>query len=234
MTKVAYNRYFKKEMPVIASYLYDGKIRFVYEDGLRALAEIAARNTMNKYQTIVLFDGLTGRGKSTGAIRFLREIQPNWRIRDGYVYSADDLWEALENKRNRLILIDEGSLVLNSKNSMRREDVNMATMFDLMRVLGKTTAICAPKAESINRHIRETHVDFLCKCPTYSPIEGVDPRGFLDIYVHMRRDWGKDYFKHVCTTVFDPLPEKTQREYDKIKEEAIMKAMRKFKEAAST
>lgn len=225
---VAYNKFFKKEMPVVGSYYYDGKIRYVYEGGLEALAEKAAAASTKKYQTVSVFEGPTGRGKSTGGIHYLKAINPRWKIESGYVYGPPDLWRILKDDDAKLILIDEGSLLLNSKNAMRRDDVDIATMFDLMRVLGKTVVICAPKLESLNRHIRETHVDYLCKCPVYSPIPGVDPRGFLDIYVHVRRDWGKDYYKHVCTTIFPPLGRKLQEDYDKIKKKAIMRAMAKM------
>lgn len=222
---VAYNKYFKKELPVMGSYIYGDELRYIYGNGLQELGNICLQRKSKKYQTIILFTGPTGRGKSTAAIKMMQSIKPRWDIRSGYVYSASDLGRILQDKNAELVLIDEGSIVINSKNSMRKDDVHIAQMFDIMRVLGKIVAVCTPNHNGINKYIRDTHIDFMCKCPVVSPIPGYDPRGFLDIYVHKTRDWGEDYYKHVCTTTFDPLGRKTQEKYDEIKMEALKRTM---------
>lgn len=222
---VAYNRYFGKEMEVLGSYMYGDELRYVYADGLKELANIWMKRKAKKYQTISLYTGKTGRGKSTAAIKTFQHIKPKWDIRSGYVYNSDDLGKVVKNKSSDFVFIDEGSIVMNSKNSMRKDDVHISQLFDVMRVYGKIVIICAPNHYGINKYIRDTHIDFMCKCPAIAPIPGYDPRGFIDIYVHKSRDWGEDYYKHVCTTTFDPLGRKTQEKYDEIKMEALQRTL---------
>lgn len=232
MTVYAYNSFFKKELEIVATYGADGQY-CIYKDAIPSMAKVLQDRIRRKYQNVVVFTGGTGSGKSTAAIHMARAMDRNWIMEPNYIYGVEDLKRKLGNPYSSPIsLFDEGSVALNSGNSLRKEDKQMVVLFDTMRSLGWTSLICIPSLISLNKRIREYHIDYLCICPAQSPIPGYDPRGMLEIYEHRTRDWAKPYFKRICTTLFPPLKGKVLQEYEQIKKAHQMQLIRRFIEEA--
>lgn len=229
MTEIwAHNRALDADLRVIGTYKRSG-LRYVYEGALDAFAELLKGRIKSKRQNIIAVVGPTGSGKSTVAIQLCRMLDKNFSIRDNYIYDLDDLKDKLKSPGSSPInLFDEGSVSLNSNNSMKKEDKRMVVLFDTMRSLGWTSIICIPSIESLNKRVREFHVDYLLRCPVQSPIKGMDPRGFVMIYKHTLSDWGKPYWSLVATTVYDKLPSKIDQEYQRIKLDHQMRLIQEF------
>lgn len=219
MTLKHQNRFLGKTLRVCAEYRRGNEIIPIYEDALPAFAGVLKGRIRQKYQNVVAITGRTGSGKSTLAIRLAYSINPAWCLDANYIYSTEDLKRKLAGRpySDPVSLFDECSVSLNSNNAMKSEDKTMVVLFDTMRSLGWTSLLCVPSMMSLNKRIREYHVDYMIMCPNKAPLPGYDPRGFAEIYQHVYRDWGEPYYKLRAVTLTKPLTETQQREYDKIK-----------------
>lgn len=230
MTYYAYSKTFDRELE-LAGVADDGTL--IYEDALPAFAELLKENIRDKRQNVIPVVGGTGSGKSMTTLRLIKLMDPYWRIEPNMVYTASDLAGKLarRNEANPITMMDEGSIILNSKNTMTRENKTITVLFDTMRSLGWTTFLDIPQFSTLDKSVREFHANYLVMCPAMSPVRGYDPRGFVKIYEHVVRDWGKSYFRHLVTTK-SPLPPKTTRDkYEKIKLERQLKLLEEKSEA---
>lgn len=213
---LAYNNYFKKELPV---YYADEYGTVVYEDLLRPLANVLKKRIKKGNQNTILIEGRTNSGKSTIGVQLCMLLDSGFDLEKDYIYSQMDLKKKLRDPTSSPVsLLDEGSVVLNSYNSQRKEDKSMTILMDAWRVKKKTMVICMPSSRDLNKRIKNNHLDYMIKCPVTSPIPGRDPKGFADLYIHEYRDWGNDYWKPIGSTIFSKMDRKTQRKYDRIKE----------------
>lgn len=224
---VGYSKFFGCELPICGSFErpyrnrygeWDTQTVFIYYDALGAFAKLIKKRSRDKYQTTVFIAGSTGSGKSNIGINICRAIEENWDVELNYVLKKKKLFERiLSEDSSKVVLIDEGSLMLNSKNGMRNDDKSIEQLFDIIRSWARITVICAPDENRVNHAIVESHVDFMLKVPEESPIPGVDRRGFVDIYVKKRRDWGKPAYIYKATILVDKLGPRVDAKYQKVK-----------------
>ena len=225
---LAYNTFFKQELPV---YYTDG-YSIVYDDLLHPLAKLLKKRIKDHHQNTILIEGRTGSGKSTIGVELCQMIDKRWSLENDYVYGSKDLKQKLRNPGSSPVsLLDEGSVSLNSYNSQKTDDKMLTILMDTWRSLGKTTVICMPNRNDLNKRVRINHLDFLIKCPVNSPVPGKKPRGFFTIYIHEYRDWADDWWKPIGTSRFDKMDRKTQEEYDRIKLDHQMSLIEKYVES---
>ena len=216
----AYNRYFGEYLDVVASYEDMGRTRLVYEDLLTPFSKTLKERIKKNYQNTIAVVGPTGTGKSTVAIQMCMLMDSNWDLSTGYIYGTADFKRALQlKKKHQIYLMDEASVCMNSANSQRRDDKDLVVIFDTFRSFSNTSFLCSPSLYNINKRIRENHLDYLLVCPAAAPIAGYSRRGFVKLYKHIGRDFGKPYFKLLGTSLFHKLPKKVDAEYQRIKEE---------------
>ena len=221
MNKVyAYSTFFKQECEVSRE-LPNGDV--LYKDLLKPLSEYIKQAVKGgNNQIVVLVVGRTGSGKSNDAINLCLKIDPNWDIAENYVYSNYDFARKLKAirhgaKPSLVNLFDEGSVALNSMNSMRKEDNTITVAFDTLRSFGMVSCICIPNERHLNRRMSENHLDFMIKVPNVPPIKGYGKKGFANLYVHRYRDWAEPYWDLIGTTLVEKVPAKVWKEYQKIK-----------------
>lgn len=220
MTRYVYNKYLGAELEAVGDYNSFGNWVHIYRNILPAFAKLLKRRIDNDLQNVIVVEGRTGSGKSTFAIDLALTLDRYWRIEDNYIYDVSDLQAKLVADRpSPISLFDEGSISLNSKNAMKGEDKMMVALFDTMRSRHWTTIICIPDLGSLNKSIREYHVDFLCKCPTTALIKGYDTRGFMEIYEHVYRSWGDPYYRIMGATLYPKLTRTMSDKYNRIKRE---------------
>lgn len=225
----AYNKFLDADLEVVGSYKWSGQTKLIYRDARPAFAKVLRDRIADDYQNVVFCGGETGSGKSTFAIQMCQLVDRNWDLGPNYIYDIQDLRAKLDDPQSNVSLFDEGTVTLNSGNSQRTEDKQMAVLFDTMRSLRWTTFIVAPRIQGINKRVRETHVSFMCLVPSQPIIRGYDTRGCVQIYRKISRDWGdKTYWKLEATTLFPKLTPRMQREYDRIKREHQMRLINEF------
>ena len=209
---------------------------YVIDQFLQKFARLLKRNVKDDHQNVVVCDGSTGGGKSTVMIKLALAIDPHWTLRENYIYDRSDLERVLrEGKTNRVLIMDEGSVILSAFNSLRKEDKEIVQLFDTMRVYHHTVLVCCPNIYKLNRTFREDHVQFRLHCPRKSPVPDCRPRGFVKCYEHESSEWGEDgYYAPMCTGVFDKLPKGLKMEYDQVKNEHLSRFVREFTHEVST
>lgn len=216
MTYYAYSKSFDCELELAG---IDDHGNPIYEDAFPVFAEILQHNIQNHRQNVVVVCGGTGSGKSMAMLSLIKKIDRNWQLEKNMVYSPGDLRSKLDNldKANPLTMMDEGSVILNKKNAMTKNNKVVNLLFDTMRSLGWTTFIGIPQFRDLDRNIRDFHSNYMMMCPAHSPVKGYDPRGFITIYQHEVRDWGRAYYHPLLTTKFDLPSRKTIAKYEEIK-----------------
>lgn len=191
----------------------------IYSDLIDAMAYTAKTRLKNHHQNVFLIEGGTGSGKSTLAIQICKAIDKDWSLSDNYIYGLTDLKRKLKTKQENCInFFDEGSVILNSFNSQRKEDKQLTVLFDTMRSLNWTTIICIPDYESCNKRIRENHVDYRLICPSKAPLPNRASRGFFNVYKRKRASFQKKVFwLPIGTGIYDALKPQLETEYHQIK-----------------
>lgn len=225
-----YNEHFREYLPILAEYDRYGEITPIVDGGLDVLAKRLKIRSKKDYQNVVEINGGTGSGKSTAAIQLCKLLDANWDLETNYIYTVKDLKVKLKNWKTAspISLMDEASVILNSLDFMSKDSKDIVMLFDTMRCLNWTTILCIPDHNSLNKRIRDFHIDYRLICPNKALIPGYDKRGFVEVHYHRRSDFGKSYDPCVMTTIFDDLKPRERKQYDKIKLQHLMERMDKF------
>ncbi len=221
-----------KRMHMVATYKKNRLKLGIYSDTFDLfILELRDRIKRNQ-QNVVIVDGDTGAGKSTLAIHICIELAKKLKVpfdfQKDYIYSLEDLWDKLQDPEASTInLIDEGSLLLSSKNSMSKENKDIVNLFNTMRSRGWSTIICAPSIFQIDKGVRQVHADYRVHCSSedHSLIRGYG-RGFFEVSKAKRNEYSKDaepYWMLISTGIFGALPEKVDNIYQPIKYQAQQK-----------
>lgn len=182
-------------------------------------------------QTVVVITGRTGSGKSTLALEIIKKLNPNWQIEGNYIYSVEDLKAKLKKGRaaEPISLFDEASVSLNSKNALAKADKEIVVLFDTMRSWEWITFMCLPAFGSLNKTIRDYHVDLLITCPAAPLMHGYNSRGFFETYRPKMSTWAsKPYWELIGAGVYGPLDYATDLEYQAIKLKHQQKLIDRF------
>lgn len=232
------NTHTNRGMHLIARYRMGGKIEGIYSDAFDVLVNELAKRIRNDQQNVVVVEGDTGSGKSAFGLNLCvalsKKMKKPFDLSKDYIYSADDLWRKLDDPdAGPISILDEGSVTIASANATRKDDKDIATLFNTMRSRGWTTIICNPSIMRINSAIRLDHVDFKIRCnsPEHPLIKGYG-RGFFQCRQAQRNEFRKNgaepYWKLIYTGVFGDYPESIKDEYLAIKnahQELLMERM---------
>lgn len=203
----------------------------IVKDGIKLLAGHIKRHVRDDHQSVVMIDGGTGSGKSNLAVHLAQCLDPQWNIEESYVYDIEDLRRALRRMTATypVLLFDEGSIILNSKNSLKKEDKGIVGLFDTMRYLHVTSIICCPDANKINKTVLGDHVDYRLMCPSKAPLKGYEPRGFVHVHDQWKATWtDKMSWPYIFTTSFPKMSKSMAMRYDVLKRSSSKRIMEEF------
>lgn len=230
------SRWGGKKQHVLRFYKKNGSVIPICSDTMDLFAKEVKKRIKDNYQCIVVFEGGTGSGKSSAAIRLAKTLDPNWSITDNYIYGLEDLQRKLDkadkgDKVSPISLFDEAIVSLNSRNANRAQDREMMILFNTMRSLGWITLLCVPSIFDLNKALRTSHVDYKLRCPDKAPLRGYDRRGFLEFSVAKRNEFsrtGEPYWYLFSCGIFEPLKLEWDEEYQKLKREKQELLLNKF------
>lgn len=118
----------------------------------------------------ILCTGKEGTGKSTLAHQLACWINPEYDLsntvisKDEYLEKIKPILEnhSINNKDSqKVIVIDEGSIALFSRNTMSKDNVNLIKFFQQQRFLNICVIICIPSFYGIDNDVRSRRADFL-------------------------------------------------------------------------
>lgn len=220
---LGYNRVMRCNLHALME--YKGGDYLIYSDLMTALAKTLKKRIKDKHQNVILVVGPTGSGKSTCALNLIYALEPDWNIAENYVYSAEDLARKLKYRAtaSKITLYDEGSVSLNSLNSIRRSDNMQVVLLDTCRSLGWTTVICIPSINDLNKRIRDHLIDYVLVCSNKPLAPGLEARGFFELYKPGRDTWAKSTYYHLIGAgTYKKIEGKKAEIYDRIKYEHQM------------
>ena len=227
---IVVNRHTRKRMDLVATYGKDGD-KGVYTDMLDYLVSYIKSRQKKELQTVIAITGRTGSGKSTLALQIAKGYNPDWDIESNYIYSVSDLKKKLKKgtAADPVSLFDEASVSLNSKNALAKADKEIVVLFDTMRSWKWITIMCLPSFSSLNKTVRDTHVDLLVTCPTAPLVRGYASRGFFEVYRPKTSTWAsKPFWELIGAGVYGPLDYETDLQYQRIKLAHQQRLINKF------
>lgn len=192
----------------------------IIKDGIPLLVRHLRKRLLSDQQNVIAIDGKTGTGKSNLAVHIATLLDPKWDIEKNYLYDDHDLKIRMRDVKEPypVFLMDEGSIILNSKNSLCKSDKDIIKIFDTMRIRHITTIVCCPNAQRLNKTFLADHVDFRLLCPKKSPIKGVDPKGFVHVHGHWSATWtDSQSWPFMYTTSFEKMSKSYKLRYDELK-----------------
>lgn len=155
----------------------DGKLTIVKEGGigfsgmLYEKLENVQKIRAKKWDCIFLIDGDRRAGKSTLGLTCAKILQPNLTINN----VASGMQDAIEKIKHlhdgSVLLIDEGSLVFNNKESMNKEQVHLMKIIDVVGQKQMVLIVILPSFFDLHKNIAVAHSRFLLHVYTGAQME---------------------------------------------------------------
>ena len=183
------------------------------------------------YDSLFLIDGLKRSGKSTLAKIIAYLLDPFLTI-DNYVSGLEEASEKIDKAKEESVLIfDEGSLIANSKDAMRKKNVQLLKIIDVVGQKRLTLIFCMPSFFEISRTIAINHSRFLIHIYTDNKLK----RGFFAYFSTKKKkmlyEIGKKNFNSYSrppssfTGLFPDFHLSFEEEYLKLKKESLKEAL---------
>lgn len=213
--------YFRKPLKWVARYYYGDEPRDVFANLVKRIAEKIADIVESDNQALIVISGPTSTGKSTLGLSIIAELCRIYKyplaLEDVYIYSPADLANKLDRKcENRINWFDEGSVSLNSLETMTKEGRLFSKFFDSMRLRHFINIVCIPEGKEINARILK-HANLYIKCPKKAPFIGFDNRGFFHTSIKIKYESGKEWDQFTGTGIYPKLPKKLKNAYEDVK-----------------
>lgn len=214
-------------------------IRYLLSDLLTHLASSMHENAQAEYDNCIVITGPEGSGKSQLAYQLCKAYDPNFDMREGYIYDYDEFLTAITNQdrddRGRIFWLDEGTNIASNRDSMVTDNKRFIQLLEMMRSRGWSLVICIPTMERIDRYIREQRVRYHLE--TYEKKWDDRRKEVRRGYFELRFKWGGSYspgtFRSIGYGMFPQMTPEERAIYDKIKEESQEAKMREIRENAA-
>ncbi len=103
-------------------------------------------------------EGYEGNGKSTLAIQICKYVDPSFSAHR-IVFTPDQFTMLLKKiKKGSAVLIDEGGLMLFSRNSMQGDNINLIQHLTTIRAKNLFICICTPTITIVDKYVREHRI----------------------------------------------------------------------------
>ena len=217
----------------ILQYRRSGKIfiRYLCDGLLDRLAEDVRYNVEREYDNLIVIDGKEGSGKSNLAVALCRAIEPEWDMESGYIYNYNEFVQAITGEgddRERVFLLDEGSLVANKRESMSEDSKRFIELLETMRSRGWTLVMCIPSADRLDVYIRDHRMRYLLHARemAWDVVNKTPSRGYFELC--FKSGDKMETFKTFAYGKCDKMSPEDKKVYDKLKKESQRRLMDKI------
>lgn len=195
--------------------------RYLYADLMDRLVEDCHSNVANEYDNVIVVQGREGTGKSSFAIRLAKALNPKFNMETDYIYSYEEMVEAVTEPGNgdigRVFWLDETSSIMNNRDAMTNSSKNMVELLEMMRSRGWTLIMCIPSVERLDKYLRDYRIRYLITVEVlaWDNVYKEESRGNWSLAFK----YGDSYqtFKVIGYGRFDPMSEEEAAEYKEIK-----------------
>lgn len=192
-------------------------IQYLYKDLLEKLAEDMHRNVRADYDNVVMIEGGEGSGKSNLAYQVIKAYNPDFDIKQTYVYNMDGIRErfAAEDYGGDTFWMDETSQIASNRNWQSEDNKDLVSILEVCRSKHFSLVGCIPSITRADIYLREYRMRYLLRCrPMKFPRIGYKPRGIFEL---LKRDNETGKMKHIGYGLFDPMPDDQKQIYEPIK-----------------
>ena len=192
-------------------------IQYLYKDLLEKLAEDMHRNVRADYDNVVMIEGGEGSGKSNLAYQVIKAYNPDFDIKQTYVYNMDGIRErfAAEDYGGDTFWMDETSQIASNRNWQSEDNKDLVSILEVCRSKHFSLVGCIPSITRADIYLREYRMRYLLRCrPMKFPRIGYKPRGIFEL---LKRDNETGKMKHIGYGLFDPMPDDQKLIYEPIK-----------------
>jgi hypothetical protein len=188
------------------------------------IGKMCAERIKNKFDVVILIDGLEGTGKSTLAQGLGRAIVKYTRLinskvnfdmeRDTVFYDGDKFFELWHFPGVGFVIIgDEAIAILFNRDSMHPDSKKFVEEFAEGRVYGKVIILLLPDRLNVDTYIRDHRATYWFY---------LSRRGYADFHVARKRKWRKPgepglFWDSQDGVRFPAMPPKTDKRYDGFK-----------------
>ena len=108
-------------------------IQYLYKDLLEKLAEDMHRNVRADYDNVVMIEGGEGSGKSNLAYQVIKAYNPDFDIKQTYVYNMDGIRErfAAEDYGGDTFWMDETSQIASNRNWQSEDNKDLVSILEV-------------------------------------------------------------------------------------------------------
>lgn len=192
-------------------------IQYLYKDLLEKLAEDMHRNVRADYDNVVMIEGGEGSGKSNLAYQVIKAYNPDFDIKQTYVYNMDGIRErfAAEDYGGDTFWMDETSQIASNRNWQSEDNKDLVSILEVCRSKHFSLIGCIPSITRADIYLREFRMRYQLRCrPMKFPKIGYKPRGIFEL---LKRDNETGKMKHIGYGLFDPMPDDQKQIYEPIK-----------------
>jgi hypothetical protein len=192
-------------------------IQYLYKDLLEKLAEDMHRNVRADYDNVVMIEGGEGSGKSNLAYQVIKAYNPDFDIKQTYVYNMDGIRErfAAEDYGGDTFWMDETSQIASNRNWQSEDNKDLVSILEVCRSKHFTLVGCIPSISRADIYLREFRMRYKLRCVAMKfPTIGYKPRGIFELE---KRDNETGKMKHMGYGLFDPMPDDQKQIYEPIK-----------------
>ncbi len=149
-----------RALKTMATFKVKGKD--VYIDGLLQKRLESVKKIIKKnWDAVILIDGQERSGKSTLGMTIGCYFDPNFNTSNMAAGMEDAARMIRDCKEGAVIMVDEGSLVFNSKDAMRKENKNLMKILDVVGQKRITFIVILPSFFDLNKQIAVRRSRFL-------------------------------------------------------------------------
>lgn len=205
-------------------------IQYLFEDLLQKLADDMHKNVRADYDNVVMIEGGEGSGKSNLAWQVIKAYNPNFDIRQTYVYNMDGIRErfAAEDYGGNIFWMDETSQIASNRNWQSEDNKDLVSILEVCRSKHFSLVGCIPSISRADLYLREYRMRYLLRCkPMKFDSLGYRPRGVFEL---LKRNNESGNMEHVGYGLYDAMPEDAKLIYEPIKAEFQERFRRKIAE----
>lgn len=191
-------------------------VQYLSKDLMGCMINEMHTNVTNHYDNLCVVVGPEGVGKSSCAYNICKSFDPEFSIKDGYIYDIGPWLAKLDagEVKGKVFWFDEATNIASNRDWMKDMNKALIQLLEMLRSYNMTMVMCIPLLDRLDIYIRQTRMRYLVTCAERSwDIDTDKKRGYFEL-----KRWPK--FKTVCWGTFPPIPAEEDAVYSELKKKS--------------
>lgn len=192
-------------------------VQYLYENLMEKLAEDMKHNVAEGFDNMIITQGDEGSGKSTHVYQLCKAYDPDFTLKDNYMYDFDAMRAKLDKGGDEegVFWLDEAVNTANKRKWQSQDNIDFTELLIMMRSRNWCVNMCIPQASELDYYVREHRFRYLITIkPMGFPNTGFKRRGYFELE---RKNPNTGLLEHVGYGEYDDMPAEIKAEYHTIK-----------------